>query len=594
MISINSNTRQFNIPGADLTFGVTGDSGTEVKNFTMPRYVGNNLDVASCFVRINYRNGNGETDTYLVNDVSASAENVTFSWVLTPKVTEYRGQIKFVVCLVGPDLKLKWHTTQGTGQVLEGLEPDNGHVESDTADVVASLIAMVEAQTTAVKGVGAEQIASVRSAAETARTAAVAEIEAKRANSLASIPNDYSALSAVVEKTARVTAPGIVCDVEGRVISVSDASDQQFRGLRVFGKSTQAGVPTPDAPVEIVSVESPAVIVGGKNLLENTLPTHSSNGITYVSNADGSITLNGTSTSESYFIFDNKNKIPIRDVPLVASLGGGNGTLALAIGCYKNDGSFINSLAYIVDKEAQVAYPKDAATTRNYLVVGNGRTFNNMTVYPALRALGTTAEYEPYKPVQTIETARPLHGIPLITSSIVTAKPNYIDGDGKRWVCDEVDLERGVYVQRIKKYIMDGTRPVVMLSTTPEKTRFDVDWIVGVPGGGVMCDSLRWDVSQQAGTVQVHGDTGKLVMFVDKATNAADFHAYLAKHPMTVLIQTTPTETPLTEAELAAYRTLHTNKPNTTILNDSSAHMSVKYTADTKLYIDNKIKEALQ
>ena len=35
MISINSNTRQFNIPGADLTFGVTGDSGTEVKNFTI-------------------------------------------------------------------------------------------------------------------------------------------------------------------------------------------------------------------------------------------------------------------------------------------------------------------------------------------------------------------------------------------------------------------------------------------------------------------------------------------------------------------------------------------------------------------------------
>ena len=54
-------------------------------------------------------------------------------------------------------------------------------------------------------------------------------------------------------------------------------------------------------------------------------------------------------------------------------------------------------------------------------------------------------------------------------------------------------------------------------------------------------------------------------------------------------ILVTPIEIPLSETELAAYRALHTNKPNTTILNDSGAHMKVDYTADTKLYIDNKI-----
>ena len=132
MITINSHTRQFSVPGADLTFGVTGDSNTEVKHFTCPRYVGDNLDVTSCFVRINYRNANGETDFYLVNDVAVDGDNVTFSWLLTPKVTAYKGQIKFVLCLIGPDLKLKWHTTQGTGQVLEGLEPDHSHIESTT------------------------------------------------------------------------------------------------------------------------------------------------------------------------------------------------------------------------------------------------------------------------------------------------------------------------------------------------------------------------------------------------------------------------------------------------------------------------------
>lgn len=91
MISINVNTRQFNIPGTDLTFGVEADSGTERKHFQCSRYVGDGLDIAACFVRINYRNGNGETDSYLVDDVSVNGDNVTFSWLLHPKVTAYKG-----------------------------------------------------------------------------------------------------------------------------------------------------------------------------------------------------------------------------------------------------------------------------------------------------------------------------------------------------------------------------------------------------------------------------------------------------------------------------------------------------------------------
>jgi hypothetical protein len=50
-----------------------------------------------------------------------------------------------------------------------------------------------------------------------------------------------------------------------------------------------------------------------------------------------------------------------------------------------------------------------------------------------------------------------------------------------------------------------------------------------------------------------------------------------------------PIEIPLSETEIAAYRALHTYKPNTTIVNDSGAHMKVEYAADTKLYIDNKL-----
>ena len=61
--------------------------------------------------------------------------------------------------------------------------------------------------------------------------------------------------------------------------------------------------------------------------------------------------------------------------------------------------------------------------------------------------------------------------------------------------------------------------------------------------------------------------------------------------PTVALPLANPIETPLSETEIAAYRALHSNYPNTTVLNDAGAHMAVAYTADTKLYIDNKINE---
>lgn len=45
----------------------------------------------------------------------------------------------------------------------------------------------------------------------------------------------------------------------------------------------------------------------------------------------------------------------------------------------------------------------------------------------------------------TLQTPNALPGIP------VTSGGNYTDESGQQWVCDEVDLARGVYVQRITK-----------------------------------------------------------------------------------------------------------------------------------------------
>ena len=49
-------------------------------------------------------------------------------------------------------------------------------------------------------------------------------------------------------------APPIICDESGTVITVQNSADRPLRGLTVYGKTTQGGIPSEDAPVEMHSV----------------------------------------------------------------------------------------------------------------------------------------------------------------------------------------------------------------------------------------------------------------------------------------------------------------------------------------------------
>jgi len=140
-------------------------------------------------------------------------------------------------------------------------------------------------------------------------------------------------------------------------------------------------------------------------------------------------------------------------------------------------------------------------------------------------------EYEPYKPVQTLTASTP-NGLPGIP---VTSGGNYTDESGQQWVCDEKDYANGEYVQRVGR----------------------IDGYAGEEIPGAFMSS-----------------TGELT------TGATVLYALAA-----------PIKTPLSADELSAFAALHTNKPNTTVHNDGGAGMKLEYTADTKIYIDNKFAE---
>lgn len=593
MIVVNPSTRQFNIPGADLVFGVTADSGSVTKEFSCPRYVGNNLDLTGCFIRMNYRNANGEIDSYLVKNVTVDGDNVVFGWELAPKVTMYKGNVSFVMCVVGPDTKVKWHTTLGRGQVLEGLEPDSATVEEGTADVVAALIAMVEAQTEAVENKGAEwvrnvqsegtdQIVAVQTAGRESREAAVAEIEAKGVNTRNSIPDDYTALSEAVDTLNRNRGAAIVCEAAGSSITANDASDMVMQGLRIFGRSTQDGTPTPDAPVEIKSVVEPVVTVCGKNIFNISAIT-----------SNGSVVNNGNGTITATKVVSQPSQ---RFAELCPGLCPGD-VATFSFVSPATDGT--NQFNYIYLVGAKETWKNGTAKTVTqemldgpiYFYASKDGSGNGVatTISDIQVELGdTSTQYESYKVAQTVELTHTLPGIP------VTSGGNYTDSDGQQWICDEVDLERGVYVQRLNQLWFDGSEIWGTYDYQAKYLGFSLSNALDETHSRTPGISNQFDNFKQSVEDCIWVGVGNTSLYVitkewsDKGLDA--WKAHLNENPLCVIYpRLTPIETTLSETEIAAYRALHSNYPNTTVLNDSGAHMVVKYAADTKLYIDNKI-----
>jgi hypothetical protein len=59
----------------------------------------------------------------------------------------------------------------------------------------------------------------------------------------------------------------IVGEAAGTDIAIDNADKSAFIGMRIFGKTTQDGVPTPEAPTDLVSVENPTLTVNDQTLL---------------------------------------------------------------------------------------------------------------------------------------------------------------------------------------------------------------------------------------------------------------------------------------------------------------------------------------
>lgn len=394
-------------------------------------------------------------------------------------------------------------------------------------------------------------------------------------------------------------------EASGDAISVSDASNLPLQGLTLYGKTTQDGTPTPDAPVALESVGdggSVGVKVLGKNLLPFKYKNKSTtiNGVTATVNDDGSITWSGTATG--YLGFPLCSNAPISDFPTVFTV--------LALGTYKNvtiqvaildDGMYL----YNADMQSKsqtinlADYP--TAKTINIAVKRkNDGLETSGTIYPMVVAGAvTSAEYEPYKEPQTLTASTPngLHGIPAASGG------NYTDESGQQWICDEMDFEPGVYIQNVDEFILKGTESWA-LNSSAKNPYFYIRFTPENPiksGKRGLCSHFPYESSpnmQPAGSI-VFGwnSTYTNLLFASGHSSVDEWKAYLAEQyatgtPVTIrYCLATPIEKAMSVEEIEAFKALHSNKLNTTVLNDSNIGMKLEYIADTKAYIDNKFTE---
>lgn len=196
----------------------------------------------------------------------------------------------------------------------------------------------------------------------------------------------------------------------------------------------------------------------------------------------------------------------------------------------------------------------------------------------------------------TLPTPNGLPGIP------VTSGGSYTDQSGQQWVCDEVDLERGVKVQRVKVLNLldsdgfdnEGTWHITTKQLGAGTSYTPIEWYDSITKCLCTTFSVQMykyftdDFSLYYSRI---GDviTLKSALFEPKGQHATldEAKAWLTAHPTYLYVPIEPIETPLTPDEIAAYKAFVTYGPDTVVQASDGAGIKLDYQRDVNLVVKN-------
>lgn len=190
----------------------------------------------------------------------------------------------------------------------------------------------------------------------------------------------------------------------------------------------------------------------------------------------------------------------------------------------------------------------------------------------------------------TLQTPTGLNGIP------VTSGGNYTDQNGQQWICDEVDLERGVKVQRVKsRRILSSEVKDTILGVN---SCYIIEQNIARPANNrqiwhIMCTHLEsnsWNrvVDNGVQGICVTADQSYIGIAIQGFKSVNEYKDFMDKNEVGIAYElATPIETPLTPAEIAAYKALTAYAPDTVVQASDGAGIKLDYQRDVNLVVKN-------
>ena len=512
---------------------------------------------------------------------------------------------------VAADRQAVEQTAAQFGQTAQDALTAIGQAQSTA---VGAVKAEGNKQTTAVQEAGTQAVSEVTEAKTTAVQAVTAEgdKQTKRVEDAAAgivadreqISQNKADIAGLVEGMTDL-APAILNTASGSVITADDAAEgRPFRGLRVFGRTEQ-------------------VQTTGAQLI-NTQGAGNSRGVDWVFDK-GVVTFSGVTVDTS----TNRVNcaVNVKDVMEIGKT------------------YFAKSFTVGIASDVAVEKPSGVIYTREYTPDGTETGICirvlvdksndagieiDLTAYVAITENERLSSWEPYtggKPSpspeypqeivsagesgtinvsisdsgsqsQSLTLATP-NGLPGVS---VSKDGNYTDADGQQWVCDEIDLERGKYVQRVVIENISGgweLKPSSDISGRFLQSRLtntfqtaDKTAVCNIASFTSWGTPVNDKYAFALNTKVIYFSPPKGAEITAEELNAK---LNSLSFPVVVVGElATPIERDLSPEEIAAYKALRTYGPTTVITNDAGAGMEVTYVADTKAYIDKKFKELNQ
>lgn len=385
---------------------------------------------------------------------------------------------------------------------------------------------------------------------------------------------------------------------------INDSTSKEIRALTVYGNSVQSSVPTPSAPANIDNVNNSTITLYKKNLLDMSKCTIHTNGKAILNSTDSvnsiiNFTTNGNTANSGVYIRHTDLNTPAgldRGYGIdYTKLNGKSITLSLDIQ------SDVDCKMAVQFTKYSYSYVNISSTKQRFFVtevVGTSKLNNAICFY-----------------LNNVEATVTISNIQIEVSSIATnyekCNANQVSADCTLCAVNNIAdtltvnadgtgfITQNLLYERLTSGKSQSGHTWQYSTTSKRFYRDDTRYKANYGKPNLLCShcevkdnerdvTLDNSIGFTSGTGQ-----GVAIRMLQFDGDIISFKSWLDSNEVYVLVPlANPIITELSKDEVDKILSLHTYNPSTTVICDSNFVLT--YVADTKSYIDSKVKELAQ